>query len=52
MPTLYIQQVSVTDTTTSALSAVTNSVTSSTIPNQVYVIQPINTNRGETISVG
>ena len=48
IPTLYIQQAPVTNTTTRALSTVTNLDTSSTIPNQVHVIQPMNTNRGET----
>ena len=50
IPTLYIQQAPTTNTTTNALSTVTNTDTSSTIPNQEYVITQMNTNRGETNS--
>ena len=50
MLTLNIQQAPVTNTTTDALSTVTNTDTSSTIPNQVYVITQMNSNRGETNS--
>ena len=50
MPTLYIQQAPDTNTTTFFLSIETKTDTSSTIPNQAYVIIPMNTNRGETNS--
>ena len=47
VPTLYIQQAPTTNTTTDALSTVTNTDTSSIIPNQEYTITQMNTNRGE-----
>ena len=47
VPTLYIQQGPATNTTTDALSTVTNTDTSSIIPNQEYTITQMNTNRGE-----
>ena len=48
LPTLYIQQAPATNTiTTDALSTVTNTDTSSNIPNQEYTITQMNTNRGE-----
>ena len=42
--TLYIQQAPATITTINAPSIITNTDTSSTIPNQEYVIKPMNTN--------
>ena len=48
--TLYIQQAPATITTINAPSIITNTDTSSTIPNQEYVIKPMNTNRVETNS--
>ena len=50
LSTLYIQQAPVINTTTNALSTVTNNITSSTFPNQAYDIKPMNTSRGETNS--
>jgi hypothetical protein len=47
MPTIYIQQAPVSNTTTNALPMVTNTDTSSSIPNQEYVISQMNINRGE-----
>ena len=50
IPTLYIQQDPASNTSTDALSTVTNTDTSSTMPNQAYIIKPMNTNRGDTNS--